>query len=154
VSASFVSVAAKSADDVLIGRVGLSRSRDGGDHWDTDVGGFEGFSGSIFDILFVSGEHGFFTKDGGTGNNRGLPGEDQSAELVAIEGRAQLPPLRAESVELCLEARWIIVGHANNLVMFPISRKERFFRLRLRPRRQKIQSDHGNPEGARQQEEE
>jgi photosystem II stability/assembly factor-like uncharacterized protein len=64
VSASFVSVAARSADEVLIGRTGLHRTGDGGSHWDSDVGGFEASSGSIFDILFVSPANGFLTKSG------------------------------------------------------------------------------------------
>jgi len=65
VSASFVSVAARSADEVFIGRTGLHRTGDSGSHWDTDVGGFEAFSGSIFDILFVSAANGLLTKSGG-----------------------------------------------------------------------------------------
>ena len=65
VSASFVSVAARSAGEVFIGRVGLYRTSDSGSHWDTDVGGFEASSGSIFDILFVSATNGFLTKSGG-----------------------------------------------------------------------------------------
>ncbi len=64
-SASFVSVAARSAGEVFIGRVGLYRTADSGSHWDTDVGGFEAFSGSVFDILFVSATNGFLTKSGG-----------------------------------------------------------------------------------------
>lgn len=65
VNASFVSVAAKSSEEVLIGRVGLYRTKDAGGQWDSDVGGYEAFSGSIFDILLTSANHGFFTKGGG-----------------------------------------------------------------------------------------
>jgi photosystem II stability/assembly factor-like uncharacterized protein len=65
VSASFVSVAARSADEVFIGRTGLHRTGDSGSHWETDVGGFESTSGSIFDILFVSAASGLLTKSGG-----------------------------------------------------------------------------------------
>lgn len=65
VSASFVSVAAKSPEEVLVGRVGLYRTADGGGHWNSDIGGYEAFSGSIFDILFTSANDGFFTKGGG-----------------------------------------------------------------------------------------
>lgn len=64
VSASFLSVAVRSPEEVFIGRVGLYRSGDSGGHWDTDVGGFEAYFGSIFDILFVSATDGFLTKDG------------------------------------------------------------------------------------------
>jgi photosystem II stability/assembly factor-like uncharacterized protein len=64
VSASYVSVAARSAEEVFIGRVGLYRTGDSGSHWDTDVGGFEASFGSIFDILFVSATNGFLTKAG------------------------------------------------------------------------------------------
>ncbi|MFN0125699.1 MAG: WD40/YVTN/BNR-like repeat-containing protein [Verrucomicrobiales bacterium] len=65
VNASFVSVAAKSAEEVLIGRVGLYRTKDAGGQWDRDVGGYDSFSGSIFDILFTSENEGVFTKGGG-----------------------------------------------------------------------------------------
>lgn len=62
---SFVSVATLSADEVFMGRSGLYHTADSGGHWDTDVGGFEPFFGSIFDILFVSGTNGLLTKAGG-----------------------------------------------------------------------------------------
>jgi photosystem II stability/assembly factor-like uncharacterized protein len=65
VNFSFVSVAARSAEEVFIGRTALYRTGDSGSHWDTDVGGFEASFGSIFDILFVSATDGFLTKSGG-----------------------------------------------------------------------------------------
>ncbi len=61
---SFVSVAARSADEVFIGRVGLYRTADSGGQWDTDVGGFEDFFGSIFDVLFINANEGVLTKAG------------------------------------------------------------------------------------------
>ena len=64
-NASFVSVAVRSAGDLLIGRVGLYRTRDSGVQWDEDVGGYAAFAGSIFDILFVAPTDGFFIKGGG-----------------------------------------------------------------------------------------
>ncbi len=63
-SASFVSVAARSAEDVFIGRTGLYHSGDSGGHWDADVGGFEASAGSIFDILFINEANGLLTKGG------------------------------------------------------------------------------------------
>lgn len=63
-SASYVSVAARSATEVFIGRVALYRTSNAGAHWDADVGGLEDTSGSIFDILFTSGTNGFLTKAG------------------------------------------------------------------------------------------
>jgi len=65
VNFSFVSVAARSAGEVFIGRTGLYHTANSGAQWDSDVGTFEATSGSIFDILFVSATNGLLTKSGG-----------------------------------------------------------------------------------------
>jgi photosystem II stability/assembly factor-like uncharacterized protein len=64
VNFSFVSVWSRSPDEALVGRVGLYGTADGGATWEVDIGGFEAFAASVFDIVFTSPDTGFFTKGG------------------------------------------------------------------------------------------
>lgn len=60
-SATFVSVYARSATDVFVGRQGLYHSTDGGRSWQ-EIGGLIG--DTIFDIKFTSATTGFLIKSG------------------------------------------------------------------------------------------
>ena len=84
VNFSFVSVWSHSADSAMVGRVGLYGTDDCGKSWDSDIGGFEKFSSSIFDILFTTKDIGFFIKEGNV-----FRSDDGGAEWSLVGGSGQ-----------------------------------------------------------------
>ncbi|MGK0189360.1 MAG: photosystem II stability/assembly factor-like uncharacterized protein [Verrucomicrobiales bacterium] len=68
----------------MVGRVGLYGTSDCGESWDSDIGDYERFSGSIFDILFTTREVGFFIKEGNV-----FRSDDSGAKWSLVGGSGQ-----------------------------------------------------------------